>query len=647
MRSLLGRYLIARLEFKPPAPASVPYSKLINLGAHFVSTSTERPAPRALERPGSVVWLALWFGLATGIAEVTLMAIRKFALHRFLFLSTDAVWMAPVADVILFVIAGLGLILLRLMLPRRIPLSPVVLFGALATFTLLLMFGPLSRIAAGLIALGVGVQAARMTRRRSDGMLRLARRTTPVMAALVLLGGLGVRRFIATSGGGSAGPVTAATRSAPNVLLIVLDTVRAWSLGLYGYSRPTTPELGHWMSDGTRFQTVLSTAPWTLPSHSSMFTGRFPHDLSAGWLNPLDGKEPTLAEVLSARGYASAGFVANTTYCSYESGLARGFGHYEDYPVSIAQVMLSSSLGKYLAGSRFTRRKLLRIRAEDINDRFLGWLSRRPADRPFFVFLNYLDTHNPYQPPAPYDTLFSDSTTARALKAIREDTPGRLVSPEARRAAKGRYDESLVYLDAQLGRLFAELKRRGLWDNTVVIVTSDHGEEFGEHNVFFHGNSLYRAALNVPLLMRFPGRVPAGGLIRTPVSLKDLAATIVDLSGGQSGQLPGRSLARFWNGTVSDSALPTDTLLMELGYSPNLPKATPIARGPMKSVLLNGYRLIRNGDGQLELYDFTRDSMELTNLARDSTYRSVLDQSLKALEAMTPLAPATRRNKPQ
>ena len=612
-----------------------------------MSTSIEQPAPRATERPAAVVWLALWFGLGTGIAEVILMAIRKFALHRFLFLSTDAVWMAPVADMILFAIAGLGLLLLRVILPRRIPLPPVLLFGALTTFTLLLTYGPLSRIAAAIIALGIGVEATQLTRRRSEGLLRLVRRTTPVMAAMVLLGGLGVRALISATGRRSAGAVTAESRGAPNVLLIVLDTVRAWSLGIYGYPRPTTPELARWMSDGTRFQTVLSTAPWTLPSHATLFTGRFPHELSAGWFSPLDDAQPTLAEVLSARGYASAGFVANTTYCSYESGLARGFSHFEDYPVSIPQLMFSSSLGKYLAGSRFTRRKLLRVSADEINHRVLGWLDHRPTDRPFFVFLNYLDTHNPYQPPAPYDTLFSDAGAERYLEAIREDTPARLWTPEARRAAVDKYDESLAYLDATLGRLFAELKRRGLWDNTVVIVTSDHGEEFGEHNVFFHGNSLYRPALEVPLLVRFPGRVPSGRLVTTPVSLKDLAATVVDLSGDTAVRLPGRSLARFWTGTVPDSATSSDTLLMELGYSPRLPKATPIARGPMKSVVLNGYRLIRYGDGQLELYDFARDTMERNDLARDSTYRPVLDQNLKALEALVPLPPPMIRNQSQ
>jgi arylsulfatase A-like enzyme len=588
-----------------------------------------------------VLWLALWFGLGTGVAEVALLGVRKFFLHRFLFLSVDAVWMAPLADAILFLIVGVGLIVLRLVLPRKIPLPPVLFFTAMGTFTLLLMYGPLSKIAALIIGLGLGVQATRMTGKHEVGFLRMVRRTSLMLAALVLVLGIGVRSMLAKRTGNYRRPLAAEARGAPNVLLIVLDTVRAWSLGIYGYSRPTTPELSRWMSDGVRFQTALSTAPWTLPSHATMFTGRFPHDLSAGWLSPLDSEHPTLAEVMSARGYATAGLVANTTYCSYESGLARGFSHYEDYPVTLPQVMFSSSLGKYLAGSRFTRRKLLRISAADINRRALSWLDSRDSTRPFFLFLNYLDAHNPYQPPSPFDTLFSDSGAARYIELIRDDTPARLWTPEARRAAVDKYDESLAYLDAELGALFAELKRRGLWDNTVVIVTSDHGEEFGEHNVFFHGNSLFRPALEVPLLVRYPEKVPAGRVVTAPVSLKDLAATVLDLSAAPANRLPGRSMSRYWNADSAETAS-SDTLLMELGYSPLLPKATPIARGAMKSVVLDGYRLIKNGDGVLELYDFVRDTLEHHDLSKDSSHQAALENSRRALETIAPGSLRTR-----
>src|SRR5262249_26112196 len=137
--------------------------------------------------------------------------------------------------------------------------------------------------------------------------------------------------------------------NAPNVLLIVLDTVRAANLSLYGYPRPTTPQLELFAENGVSFERALSPAPCTLAPHATMFTGRFPHELSVDWVPPLDASYTTLAEYLSDRGYLTAGFVSNTRYCSYEHGLDRGFVHYEDYPVSPEQIVVSSSLVRYLS----------------------------------------------------------------------------------------------------------------------------------------------------------------------------------------------------------------------------------------------------------------------------------------------------------
>ncbi len=585
-----------------------------------------------VDGPLQVLRLAAWFGLLTGLGEVALLAIRKYLLHRFLFASMDSIWMAPLADTLLFLGAGGLLLLVRAVLPRRLTPSPVLVFTALSAFTILLMYGPLSRWALMILALGLGVQASRVARRHPEGFGRLVRRTLPAFLILVVLAGAGLRIWMATGQRRSLGGSTART-GAPNVLLIVLDTIRSWNLGVYGYSRNTTPELVSWFGDGVRFDHALSSTSWTLPSHATMFTGRWPHELSADWLTPLDRRHPTLAEVLGSQGYSSAGFVANTTYASYESGLGRGFGHYRDYPVTSAQVVLSSGLGRYLAGSRFVRRKLLRVSAEDINRKVLGWLDDRDQDRPFFVFLNYMDAHGPYQPPEPYDTLFSAPGSSAYIEHLREDTPAREWTPAARQAALDKYDESIAYLDAQLGRLFSELKSRNLWDNTLVIVTSDHGEEFGERGIFYHGNSLYRASVEVPLLLRLPGRVPPGATVPAAVSLRDLAATILDLSGATGRErLPGKSLARFWDGGSSRP----DTVLMELSYLARLPKGTPIARGPMKSLMVDHMRLISNGDGQEELYDFLADSTDSVNLAARPDQQGVLADLRAALQAMFP-----------
>ena len=140
----------------------------------------------------------------------------------------------------------------------------------------------------------------------------------------------------------------AAIPGAPNVLLIVLDTVRADALSLYGYDRDTSPNLVRLARGGVRFEQARATAPWTLPSHASMFTGRWPHQLDIGTFRPLDARSPTLAEVLGARGYVTAGFVANPIFCHADYGLARGFLHYEDIPVSPLEILRSTLLGERL-----------------------------------------------------------------------------------------------------------------------------------------------------------------------------------------------------------------------------------------------------------------------------------------------------------
>ena len=199
---------------------------------------------------------------------------------------------------------------------------------------------------------------------------------------------------------------------------------------------------------------------------------------------------------------------------------------------------------------------------------------------------------------------------------VRAATPARQWPPLALTGARNSYDGSLAYLDARVSELFAALKQRGLTENTLVVVASDHGEEFGEHGVYFHGNSLYRASLQVPLMLVLPGRVPAGVVIADPVSLRDLAATIVNLATPEEASVfPGKSLARFWE--TNTAAEPADSLLSELNYTARLPANTPITRGPMRSIILGQSRLIRNGDGVNELFDVDQDTLEARNLAQD------------------------------
>ena len=590
---------------------------------------SSRASPGAL----AVLLVAAWLGLLTGFGEVALLGIRRYVLHRFLFVGQDIVWAVPVADAVLFVVIAVVFLLVRRFAPARIRLIHLVgLLTAVGCFAWCLHYGPLHRVAAVLLASGAGVQVARTWNRTSARSLTLVRRSMPFLVGLVILGA-GVRAGTYLGQRRQAAAMTSRPGEAPvNVLLIVLDTVRAWSMSVYGYPRATTPALAHWAGGGVRFSRAFSTAPWTLPSHASMFTGRWPHQLSADWLAPLDGKTPVLAEYFKSRGYLTAGFVANTLYCSYETGLSRGFQQYQDYRITPGTVMLSSSLAKFFMDDRDLWHRLKRKDAAEINGDFLQWLDRRPKGVPFFAFLNYFDAHDPYQPPAPYDTRFDTTGRAEYLRVVRAATPARQWPAGAVAGAINGYDGALAYLDNQLSQLFDALASRDLTRNTLVIVVADHGEEFGEHGVYFHGNSLYRASIQVPLMLVLPGKVPADQVVDPPVSLRDLATTIVSLTGTEQSPFPGRSLERFWG--AERLTQPTDSLLSELNYTARLPANTPISRGPMKSLILDGARLIRNGDGLNELYDFESDTLEARNLAADTSNAVTLVKLNGALGAL-------------
>ena len=605
-------------------------------------TAAPRPATRPLAAQ-AVLALAAWFGLVTGIGEVLMLAGIKLSTGRFAFVSLDTVWMAPLTYAALaLVVPGLLLVVVVPRIPQR--LQSWIAIGVLATFggvLLLLMVPGFDPRGALPLAIGIGVMLGRLP---GDRWSRLVRRSLPPLLALVLLTGAGmaVGRWVRERRMLAALPVAPTT---PNVLLLVLDTVRSFDLSLYGYPRETTPRITAWAREGVVFDRAISAAPWTLPAHAAMFTGRQAHELEADYFAPLEGGKPTLATVLAAHGYLTAGFVANANYCGWETGLQRGFAHYEDWPISLAQMAWSTSLGRLLSRDRDFRRrigttqKLARKSAADIHRDFFHWLDGREADRPFFAFLNYFDAHQPYLPPAPYDTLWgpvrSDGYPHRAEPPT-PDHPGYRESDLV--PARNDYNRATAYLDAQIGAMLDDLGRRGLREHTIIILVGDHGEEFAEHGVVEHGGSLYRQAIQVPLVIAAPGRIPAGLRVAQPVSTRAVSATVLDLLGIAGTPLPGGSLTRTWRGDTTTS----DTIVTELGYAAKLAEWIPVSRGTMRSVVLNGYHYIRAGDGTEELYDFLRDSIERVNLAGDRDFAAPLQAGRQALDAVLHAAPPVR-----
>lgn len=590
----------------------------------------------------AVVAYALSVGLVAACLEVLIWAFRGLVFGQFIMSSWQIVWLTPLSYCVMLLAPALLAAGATRLWPRIVT-APFVIFSSVAgaAFFVLFLFHPKLHLAANaVLSIGAAVQVTRMVGTEVERFMVRTRRVGAVLLVLAAAAGLcidGTRVFRERR---ALAATPAAVPGAPNVLLLVLDTVRAPSLSLYGYSRATSPSIERFASRGVAFTHAFATAPWTLPSHATLLTGRYPMELSANWETPLDPHVPTLAGVLRERGYATAGFVANVAYTSRETGIARDFHHYEDYVVRWSDLVVSSSPGRFLSNNPRLRAMvgyhdvLGRRTAADIRLRVGRWLDTVEG-RPFFAFLNFYDAHEPYLPPAPFDMAFGpvgyrNLGEIRQLNAHMAERHEKWSMPVEERGEEQRaYDQAIAYLDDQIGGLLDDLGRRGQLQNTVVVITSDHGELFGEHQLFSHGNSLYLPALHVPLVIIYPPRLERG--VRDGVTtLRDVPATILDLAGlGSAALLPGRSLFQGGRDAVKGSAV-----ISAIEPPPNQRAAYPSARGPMRSLLTDGEHYIRNGDGTEELYRWRSDPAEAHDLASSEGSRAALE-ALRATLAQT------------
>lgn len=619
-----------------------------------MSDSNPVKSSRPWVEPVRVLKYAVWFGILTAWVELGILGYRKYIQHRpsfgmpervSLFADYRNLWTVPLAESLTLLMPAIivAIVAFRWASARTL-FAGVALAGFLSVVSILFNFTWLHPAAVFFLALGAGVQIARAVTPRANAFHRLVGRTLGGMVALVVLSGAGSTVLHRLQERGSLSKEQAAA-GAPNVLLIILDTVRSFSMSAYGYERETSPRIAGLAKRGVLFDRAYSTAPWTLPSHASMFTGRFPYELSGDMQSSLDVTWPTLAETMTQRGYATAGFVANIGYTSAETGLARGFAHYEDRVLSRGSLINASSVmriatnaplvSKLIGMERFAERK----DADRINTDFLRWLPS-VQDRPFFVFLNYFDAHRPYHAPRPYDRKYV-SSRAR-VRQIMQTAGKKKLPDDASQLLTGAYDGALTYLDDRIGKLIDALEQRGALKNTIVIITSDHGEQFGEHGLYYHANSLYPQLLRVPLVIFGGDRVPVGARVSPAVSLRDLAPTVLDLvGGGVSSPFPGRSLSRFWE----DSAAATAELPLlgaELGATAQLIQDfAPNVRG-MRGVLVDNLHYIKSGEnlatGQIreELYDVVQDSLETQDLMETETGKRHLARLRATLDSILP-----------
>ena len=339
-------------------------------------------------RVDRIALFAIILGVVTGLGETVILGVDRFVYGGLVRVGPHIVWMAPLVDSLILLVVG-ALLSLGSLAWRKLATAQTVafVFLVLAGDTLVHRFrlhGRISGEAKWVLAIGV---AAVLTPAIARGLLargpRLARGVI-ASAILVVLLGAAVGLHPSWSERRAIASLPVPTSGKPNVLLLILDTVRAASLSVYGYARPTTPALDSLAKSAIVFENAIAPSPWTLPSHGTMFTGRHLHDLDVDWVTALDDRHPTLAEVLSRAGYATAGFSANVGYVSSEAGLARGFARFEDFvatrdeairtSVMLARVLKPFGLEQFVLDDNRGR-----LNAEHINDAFTTWLDRRPS----------------------------------------------------------------------------------------------------------------------------------------------------------------------------------------------------------------------------------------------------------------------------
>jgi arylsulfatase A-like enzyme len=377
---------------------------------------------------------------------------------------------------------------------------------------------------------------------------------------------------------------------APSILLVVVDCLRADHLGSYGYERPTTPRLDELAEEAIAFEWAFAQSLSTRPSLPTILTGLYPSEhgmltLERGengrWVGAsLDPAVATVAEELQAAGYATA-MIGYQRHLSPRFGLAEGFDYY-----------------RYRVGA-----------ASSITDRFLDWVGRIETPR-YFAYLHYLDIHWPYCPPAStrdrFDSGESRLTFCKGWRSLgRRLRDGKVdLEEEDVARAMARYDEELLALDDNLGQLFEALRMRGLWDETLAVVTADHGEEFMEHGVIGHSSGLFEQLIRVPLIVKPPASWPGprGTRLDPLVELRALKPTFLDAA-GLAGERPAESLVPWIAGRPGEAER-REFIVAET--------ATQVAIRTAELKLV----VDRDGAG-VELFDLTADPAETTNLAAD------------------------------
>jgi arylsulfatase A-like enzyme len=379
-----------------------------------------------------------------------------------------------------------------------------------------------------------------------------ARRIRPwvaVAGGLALAAGAFGAAFGFGGGRSAEAPSPAAVAAdRPSFLVIVVDTLRADHLGCYGYARPTSPTIDRLAGEGVLFERAFSQSSWTKPATASLFTGRFPTQHQAVYeRSRIPDAETTIPERLRPLGYRTAVLSANP-WVVPEYGFDQGVDDFVSiYDERFTRVTLFMTVLKRLSQLVDGKLRLynkvkylvlgeLSTTARDTRlvDAATAWLGAHGA-RPFFLYLHMMSPHHPYDPPPPFDRFVPDKAHAPVKNYPRKSYEffdhGDPLSAAELADMVARYDGDVLHADTEIARLLATVDRLGLSQTTVVVVTADHGEEFYDHENWGHGQSLYQELIHVPLIVRAPGRVPAGARVARPVMHVDVLPTLMALAG--------------------------------------------------------------------------------------------------------------------
>jgi choline-sulfatase len=409
-----------------------------------------------------------------------------------------------------------------------------------------------------------------------------------------------------------------------NILIYLIDTLRRDRLGCYGYSRPTSPRIDAFAAKAVVFEDAIAQSPWTRSSVASIFTGLWPQVHGANHDDEkLGSTMPTLAELLTRAGYQSLGLTANGNV-SRAFGFDRGFERY---------AYLAHSEGAEVA-----------FDSREVNTKVFELLDQRSADRPFFLYVHTVDPHAPYDPPEPFRSALAGADPRNRFASVAGlvELEGWVepVEPQIPQALLRLYDAEIAANDASFGALLDELERRGLYDNTLIIFVSDHGEEFFEHQDWTHGKHLYSEVIDIPLIIKPPGSMPARRVANLAQHV-DLMPTVLDVIGQPlPAGLQGRSLRPFLGSSVAANITWPNHALFHLDL-----------RGRLITGLIDGrYKLIQRRpdlDAFPELYDRVvdrpnRDNLapRLPEIARRLAYLRRLEEARIAAHAAEGIDPA-------